>query len=124
MELSVVRAIAPSSGRSRSKRPTNSAEKCWASAADPPLPQASTLPPLVTQARMACTAAAIGLLKDWADWYLRSALSMKCCWMRCSSMVGDDNRPVSGRQVLSQGHQEQATHPIYTSAAHGNWTKH
>jgi hypothetical protein len=27
------------------------------------------------------------LLNDWADWYLRSALSMKCCWMRCSSMV-------------------------------------
>ncbi len=45
------------------------------------------LPPLVTQARMACTAAAIGLLRDWAAWYLRSALSMKCCWMRCSSMA-------------------------------------
>src|SRR5215208_3939108 len=73
IELSVVRAMAPSSGRSRSNRPTNSAEKCWASAADPPLPQASTLPPLVTHARTACTAAAIGLLKDWADWYLRAA---------------------------------------------------
>src|SRR6266702_2940618 len=91
MELSVVSAMAPSSGRSRSKRPTNSAEKCCASAADPPLPQASTLPPLVTHASTACTAAAIGLLKDWAAWYLRSALSMKCCWMRCSSMAGDDN---------------------------------
>ncbi len=79
MELSVVSAMAPSSGRSRSNRPTNSAEKCWASAADPPLPQASTLPPLVTQARIACTAAAIGLLKDCAAWYFRSALSMKCC---------------------------------------------
>jgi hypothetical protein len=36
----------------------------------------------------ACTAAAIGLLNTWADWYFRSALSMKCCSMRCSSMGG------------------------------------
>jgi hypothetical protein len=72
-------AIAPSSGRSRSKRPTNSAEKCCASAAEPPLPHASTLPPLVTHASTACTAAAIGLLKVCAAWYFRSALSMKCC---------------------------------------------
>ena len=33
------------SGRSRWKRPTSSATKCWASAADPPLPNASTRPP-------------------------------------------------------------------------------
>src|SRR6476660_2258556 len=84
MEVSTVSAMAASSGRSRSKRPTNSDEKCWASAAEPPLP------PLVTQARMACTAAAIGLLSTCAAWYLRSALSMKCCWIRCSSMGGDD----------------------------------
>src|SRR5438105_12621691 len=86
--------IAPSSGRSRSKRPTNSAEKCCASAAEPPLPQASTLPPLVTHASTACTAAAIGLLSACAAWYFRSALSMKCCWMRCSSMVRNDNARV------------------------------
>src|SRR3954466_347737 len=96
MELSVVSAIAPSSGRSRSKRPTNSAEKCCASAAEPPLPQASTLPPLVTQASTACTAAAIGLDRVSAAWYFRSALSMKCCWMRASSMAGDDNGSLSG----------------------------
>ena len=32
------------------------------------------------------TAAAIGLLRACAAWYFRSALSMKCCWMRCSSI--------------------------------------
>ena len=38
-----VSAIAGSSGRSRSKRPTSSAAKCCASAAEPPLPQARML---------------------------------------------------------------------------------
>ncbi len=42
--------------------------------------------PLVTQAQMACTAALMGWLRACAAWYFRSALSMKCCWMRCSSM--------------------------------------
>src|SRR3954471_1078821 len=97
IELSVLSAMAPSSGRSRSKRPTNSAEKCWASAAEPPLPQASTLPPLVTHASMACTAATMGLESACADWYFRSALSMKCCWMRDSSMTLDDNPGVLPR---------------------------
>jgi len=84
--LSAVRARAASSGRSRSKPATKKAANCCASAAEGPLPQASTLPPLVTQASMACTAAAMGVLRVWAAWYFRSALSMKCCWMRCSSM--------------------------------------
>ena len=51
--LSVVRARAASSGRSRSKPATHRAANCCASAADGPLPQASTLPPLVTHAKMA-----------------------------------------------------------------------
>ncbi len=42
---SVVSAIAERPGRSRAKRPTSSATKCWASAAEPPLPKASTRPP-------------------------------------------------------------------------------
>ena len=42
---SVVRAIAERPARSRWKRPTSSATKCWASAAEPPLPKASTRPP-------------------------------------------------------------------------------
>jgi len=42
---SVVTATAGSGGRSSSKRLTNSAARCWASAADPPLPQKKSLPP-------------------------------------------------------------------------------
>jgi len=42
VELSVVSAIAASPGRSRSKRLTSSEEKCWESAAEPPLPQDRT----------------------------------------------------------------------------------
>ena len=44
-----------------------------------PDPQASTLPPLVTHARIACIACEMGLLRIGPAWYLRSALSMKCC---------------------------------------------
>ena len=44
-EGSVVRAIAESAGRSRWKRPTSSATKCCASAAEPPFPNARTRPP-------------------------------------------------------------------------------
>src|SRR5687767_8493329 len=44
-EGSVVRAMAARAGRSRRKRPTSSPARCWASAAEPPLPKVSTLPP-------------------------------------------------------------------------------
>jgi hypothetical protein len=47
IELSVVSAMAASSWRSASKRPISSAAKCWASPAEPPLPQARILPPLI-----------------------------------------------------------------------------
>jgi hypothetical protein len=59
IELSVVSAIAARPGRSRSKRPTSSAAKCCASAAEPPLPQARILLPLVSAPTMRSTAAAI-----------------------------------------------------------------
>jgi len=36
--------MAASPGRSRSKRLSSSAEKCWASAAEPPFPHARILP--------------------------------------------------------------------------------
>ena len=73
-------------GRSRSCRPRKLAAKCWAAAAEAPLPQASTLPPPVTLASTACVAASTTGARAWAHWYLRSALSMNCCWMRCRSM--------------------------------------
>jgi hypothetical protein len=44
-EVSVVRAIAGSGGLSISKRFTNSAAMCWASAAEPPLPTTMSFPP-------------------------------------------------------------------------------
>jgi hypothetical protein len=43
MDVSVVRAIAGSGGRSNMKRLTNSAAICWASAALPPFPQIMSL---------------------------------------------------------------------------------
>jgi hypothetical protein len=50
MELSVVSAMDASPGRSRSKRPTSSAARCWQSAALPPLPIQNTRPPRSMQA--------------------------------------------------------------------------
>jgi len=45
MEVSVVRASAASAGRSTAKRLTNSAARCCASAALPPLPKNRRVPP-------------------------------------------------------------------------------
>src|SRR5438105_4331519 len=45
MDESVVKEIAASPARSTTNRPTNSAAKCWASAALPPLPKNRSLPP-------------------------------------------------------------------------------
>src|SRR5882672_2445206 len=103
MEVSVVSAMAARPGRSRSKRPTNSAAKCCASPAEPPLPQASTLPPPVMAPTRALTASAMGLARISAAAYLRSALSKNCCWIRCSSMGQDDKSPVKDPHVASRG---------------------
>ena len=125
--MSVVSAIAARPGRSRSKRPTNSAAKCCASPAEPPLPQASTLPPPVMQPTSALTASAIGLASTSAAWYLRSALSKNCCWMRCSSMVADDKtRPGAGPEPRAQpasnaarSHSMRSPSIATTSKRHG-----
>ena len=45
MLVSVVRAMARRAGRSTVRRETNSATRCWASAAEPPLPQTMSLRP-------------------------------------------------------------------------------
>ena len=44
-EVSVDSAIAAKGRLSLTKRPVNSAAKCWLSAADPPFPQNISLPP-------------------------------------------------------------------------------
>src|SRR5450755_776362 len=82
IEVSVVSEIAGSSGRSRSKRPTISAEKCCASAAEPPLPQASSLPSASRQSVISAAARTIcGAIASAAE-SLSSALSAKCALIR------------------------------------------
>ena len=55
------------------------AANCCAAAAEAPLPQVSTLPPPVTLANTAPTAASTWGASVCAHWYFRSALSMNCC---------------------------------------------
>src|SRR5262245_10257072 len=56
VELFVVSATAGNPGRSFSKRPDSSAARCWASAADPPLPNDTTMPFLRRHSTMAMAA--------------------------------------------------------------------
>src|SRR5690606_7375831 len=63
MDVSVLSAIPASGRRSRSKRPTSSAMKCWASAAEPPLPQARILPLFASAPNSRSTA----VDKGWAS---------------------------------------------------------
>src|SRR5690606_40723025 len=60
VELSVVRAIAGRLGRSRSKRLSSSEEKCWASPAEPPLPQLRILRSLNSALTISWLACSIG----------------------------------------------------------------
>src|SRR5258706_4340071 len=103
MDVSVVSAMAARPGRSRARRPMTSAAKCCASRAEPPLPQASTLPPPVIAPTTALTASAMGLARISAAAYLRSALSKNCCWIRCSSMGQDDKSPGKPPGCVSRG---------------------
>src|SRR4051812_48712078 len=76
-------------GRSRSKRPTISAAKCWLSAAEPPLPQAMALRPDFSAAASACPARAMSAGGDSALFWRSWMPSWKCC-LRCAvrSMAG------------------------------------
>jgi hypothetical protein len=58
MEVSVVSEIAARGGLSYVKRLTSSAAMCWASAADPPLPNINTLPPDLIDSIISAAAAA------------------------------------------------------------------
>ena len=77
--MSVASEIAGSSGRSRSKRPTISAAKCCASAAEPPLPQARILPSASRHSVSAAAARAIAGASASTASCLSCALSAKCC---------------------------------------------
>src|SRR4051812_20003862 len=85
VELSVVSATAASGGRSISKRLSSSAAKCCASAAEPPLPQASTLPPCLRVSARSAPARAIGSVSERAASSLSWALSANCALTRAAS---------------------------------------
>src|SRR6267143_2200558 len=63
----------------------SSAAKCCASAAEPPLPQASALPPLRRQSASSAPARATGPANDCDAANLRFALSAKCAATRAES---------------------------------------
>ncbi|MDT4836846.1 hypothetical protein FQZ97_705600 [compost metagenome] len=87
VELSVVRATAGRLGRSRSKRLSSSEEKCWASPAEPPLPQDRILPSLSSawtitmlpcsmcgaSSSMACSLVS---MLAWKSWRIRGCMSI------------------------------------------------
>ncbi len=87
IDVSVVKAIAAKPGRSRSKRPTNSAAKCWQSAAEPPLPHARILPPSVRQSMACSIAAAIGSERMEAAFCLAKILSSNCAVTRALRFI-------------------------------------
>jgi hypothetical protein len=82
VEVSVVSAMPASGARSRSKRLTSSAAKCCESAAEPPLPQASALPPALSDCASSAPAFATGSPSTAAAVSLRFALSAKCAATR------------------------------------------
>src|SRR6185503_20110974 len=76
--------MAASGGRSRSKRLSSSPEKCCASAAEPPLPQARILPLASRLFAMSSMARPIGAASGSADLILACALSSNWWRMRAS----------------------------------------
>src|SRR5262245_14558949 len=73
-----------SGGRSISKRLTSSAAKCCASAAEPPLPQASTLPPWRSASASSVPARVSGAFSAAAASSLSFALSANCAATRAA----------------------------------------
>src|SRR5579859_4566169 len=85
VDVSVVRAIPASGGRSISKRLMSSAAKCCASAADPPLPQARTFPPAFSDVARSAPAKATGADRIAEAEVLRLALSANWAVTRAES---------------------------------------
>jgi len=77
-ELSVVSAIEAIPGRSAVIRLTNSAARCWASAALPPFPKNNALPPPASAAAIARAAASTA-----AVW--RSQKRRTASWWSCTA---------------------------------------
>src|SRR5260363_41775 len=95
-------------GRSRSKRPINSAAKCCASAAEPPLPQTRILPLFARQWVILSTAAASGA------GFFQSRLEVPCTPLLLygigakSITQPDDLRAVEGDGIKAAGGQRPA----------------
>src|ERR1700756_1101341 len=78
VEVSVVSAMPAMPGRSRSKRFRSSAEKCWESAAEPPLPQLMTLPSCLRDSAISLPAARMCGTKTCNAACLVAILSWNC----------------------------------------------
>src|ERR1700742_1983723 len=87
VEVSVVRAMPAMPGRSRSKRLRSSAEKCWESAAEPPLPQAMTLPSCLRDSAIKVPALRIEGTNTCNAACLVAMLSWNCLVIRSSSLL-------------------------------------
>src|SRR5439155_6088776 len=102
---SVVRGMAESAARSRRKRPTSSPARCCASAADPPLPKARTLPPPRRHSAMRRPAATSRPALASKKRCLRATLSAARSRTACSSIGGDYHTTGSGQRTL-QRHED------------------
>src|SRR5579871_245086 len=91
MEESVVRATARRAGRLAERRTTNSATRCWASAAEPPLPATRSLwPACIALAVSSAMVAIVSVM--WRSASVACMVAMdwaSCFWTRCFMEWGD-----------------------------------
>src|SRR5712692_1147676 len=84
-EVLVVSAMAGMAGRSSRKRTTNSAARCWASAALPPLPNSTSLPPAEIAAPARSASCATRVTSSAEKLCLMRQLSSSCARTRSAS---------------------------------------
>src|SRR5580704_19315083 len=91
MEVSVVRAMARRAGRLAERRTTNSATRCWAAAAEPPLPATRSLRPACMA--LAVSSAIVAMVSAmWRSARVACMVAMdwaSCFWTRCFMEWGD-----------------------------------
>src|SRR5690606_32016595 len=100
MLASVVSAIAASAPRSRWNRFTSSAAMCWASAALPPLPKMSSLPPCSCAVRMRRAASTTGARLACATRWCTAIVASKIARTRLSASVPISGQASSARSQL------------------------
>ena len=110
VEESVVSASAGRPGRSISKRFSSSDEKCWASAAEPPLPQERTFPSSCRQRLIIAAPAAMADVSASTDSRLIATLSSKWFLTRSSGVtVGSPVRDADGSSPGPRGQGRNAS---------------